>query len=146
MPSWRSWLASRTGQHDHAVAFATQAEAAARAITSGAAQGDGLAKVAGGLAQAGQYAQAMAVASSITHPNLHAHALAQISEALAQISQALTQVGEVRSAARAAAVVCAMGAWPTAVAPVLLLVPSAITPLSRTLEEQQRSHSDLAGH
>jgi hypothetical protein len=81
------------------------------------------------MARAGQHEQAVAIAGSISSPVWRGSALAHVAEALAQ-------AGDAGPAARAAAVVCAVGRWTSAVGPVLLLAPSAYPSLARTLEEQ----------
>jgi hypothetical protein len=133
------WQAHALGNVAGALALAgqlRQAEAVARAITDPAWQAGVLAEVAGALAQAGQHQQAAAIAAqaeaaarTIADPGSEASALAKVAGALAQ-------AGEARSAARMAAAVCAAATWPTAVTPVLLLVPSAFTTLTCVLKEQ----------
>jgi hypothetical protein len=90
-----------------------------------------LAEIAEAMARTGQHAQAEAIARSVTDP-FHGGA------ALAKVAEALAEVGEVHSAARVAAALCASSTetWRTAVVPVLLLAPTAITTLARILEEQ----------
>ena len=117
-------------------AIAAQAETVARSITDPFPRARALAEVAGALARAGQHqqgaaiaAQAETVARSITDPRSQARALAEIARALAGC-------GEARSAAQVTSALCAIGRWPIAVKPVLLLAPSASMTLARMLEQQ----------
>jgi hypothetical protein len=119
----------QAGQHRQAAAIAAQAETVASSITDSWFQPEAIAEAAGALAWAGQHQQAEALARRITSPNYQATALAELAEAL-------EQAGKVRSAARVTAAVCTIGKWPTAVTPVLLLVPSAFPTLALTLDEQ----------
>jgi hypothetical protein len=76
--------------------------------------------------------QAEAIARWITSPEWQANALAEVAETL-------TRAAAADAAARVTAALCAIGEWPTAVPPVLLLVPSVFTALvAQTLEEQEK--------
>jgi hypothetical protein len=105
----------------------------ARSITNPDAQASALADVAGALAQAKHFHQAEAMARSITNPDAQASALIRLADAMAQ-------AGEGRSAARVTAALCTIAKWPTIVAPVLQLAPSAYATLASAWQEQHYRH------
>jgi hypothetical protein len=82
------------------------------------------------------YQQAEAVARTITNPDSQAMALAQI-------ARAMSRAGEDGLAARAAAAVCAIGKWTTALVPVLMVAPSAFEALEETLGVRHQNASSL---
>ena len=116
--------------------------------------------MAGALAQAGQYEQAVTVARSITDPHLYmqAEALAAVAGALAQagqdeqavtvarsitdpyyqshalvaVAEALAARGDTRQARHVASAACAVGRWTTVVGLVFSLEPSAVRVLTES--------------
>ena len=156
-----------TGQLQQAVTIAVQAEATARSVTDPDSLVPALAYAAVALASAGKLRQAEAIADSIKNSEWKSWALVAVvktltragqlqqaeatarcvpdsylqADALAQIATSLAQAGDAHSASRVAAATCAVGPWTTAVRPVLLLMPSAFIPLTRSLKAQDRSNS-----
>jgi hypothetical protein len=114
--------AGQARRHQEAADIAAEAETAARPIASEESRESVLAEVAGAWAAAGQYEKALAIARSVTSPELKGRALAQIAETS-------TQAGEAHLARRVAAEACTVGEWAIAAGPVLMIEPAAFAAL-----------------
>lgn len=119
-----AWVSVRGEERDPRRFWISVADAlrgtAAGSITDPDRQKQVLALVAEALAKAGRHEQAIAVASSITDPNLQVSAVAE----------ALAAGGDTRQARHVAAAACAVGRWATVLGLVLSLEPSTLRALA----------------